>query len=341
MREEKVKEAILYEKKGNGRVQCNLCSHRCIIKEGGRGICSVRENRGGTLYSLVYGRVISQNVDPVEKKPLYHLFPGSTSFSIATVGCNFRCLQCQNHEISQMPRETGRIIGNEVPPDEIVQKAKRYKSKSIAYTYTEPTVYFEYARDVAILASQEGIKNVFVTNGYMSPEAIDAIHPNLHAANVDLKSFSDEFYKKICGARLQPVLDSIRKMREMGIWVEITTLLIPGLNDGDEELRNIARFILDVSPEIPWHISAFYPTYKMTDRPRTPLHLIQKARKIGIEMGLRYVYSGNVPGDEGENTYCYKCGELLIQRWGYTIEKYRIKDGKCPSCNSSIDGIGM
>ncbi|MEM2982909.1 MAG: AmmeMemoRadiSam system radical SAM enzyme, partial [Candidatus Bathyarchaeia archaeon] len=279
--------------------------------------------------------------DPVEKKPLYHLFPGSTSFSIATVGCNFRCLQCQNHEISQMPRETGRIIGQNVTPEEIVWKAKRHGSKSIAYTYTEPTVYFEYARDVAILASREGIKNVFVTNGYMTLDAIEAIHPDLHAANVDLKSFSDEFYKKICGARLQPVLDSIRKMRELGIWVEVTTLLIPGLNDGEDELRAIAKFILQVGPEVPWHISAFYPTYKMTDRPRTPVHSIQRARKIGMEEGLRYVYSGNVPGDEGENTYCYNCGDLLIQRWGYTIMKYRLKDGRCPSCNAQIDGIGM
>jgi len=208
-----VKEAMLYERIGDGKVKCILCSHRCVIKEGGRGICSVRENRGGTLYSLVYGRVISQNVDPVEKKPMYHLFPGSTSFSIATVGCNFRCLQCQNHEISQMPRETGRIIGGDVSPEDIVRQAKRHKSKSIAYTYTEPTVFFEYARDVAIQAAREGIKNVFVTNGYMTSETIDAIHPDLHAANVDLKSFSDEFYRKICGARLDPVLESIRRLQ--------------------------------------------------------------------------------------------------------------------------------
>jgi pyruvate formate lyase activating enzyme len=337
----KMKEAMLYEKMDENRVKCFLCNHHCLIQEGRRGTCYVRENQGGTLYSLVYGRVISQNVDPVEKKPLYHFFPGSTSFSIATTGCNFRCLQCQNHEISQMPRESGRIIGNHVDPETIVEQALQYHSKSIAYTYTEPTIYFEYARDVAIQANSKDIKNVFVTNGYMTTEALQAIHPQLHAANVDLKSFSRDFYRDTCGAKLEPVLDSIRTMKELGIWIEVTTLIIPGMNDTESELRQIAGFLLSVGPEVPWHISAFYPTYKMTDRPRTPVQSLHRAKKIGKEVGLRYVYCGNVPGDDGENTFCYQCEELLVERWGYRIQKNRIESGKCPSCRAPIDGIGM
>lgn len=336
-----MKEAMLYERIDDTGVRCFLCNHRCVIQEGHRGICCVRENQRGTLYSLVYGKVISQNVDPVEKKPLYHFFPGSTSFSIATAGCNFRCLQCQNHEISQIPRESGRIIGSHVEPETIVEQALKDRSQSIAYTYTEPTIYFEYARDVAILAGSKGIKNVFVTNGYMTTEALQALHPHLDAANVDLKSFSKDFYIDICGARLEPVLDSIRTMKKQGVWVEVTTLIIPNLNDSEPELRKIAEFLLSVGPEVPWHISAFYPTYKMNDRPRTPVQSLHKAKKIGKEVGLRYVYCGNVPGDDGENTFCYKCDELLIERWGFRVQQNRIENGKCPSCQASIDGVGM
>lgn len=254
-----VREALLYEKEAEGRVSCGLCVHRCRIAPGDRGSCGVRENRAGTLYSLVYGAIIAENVDPIEKKPLFHILPGSRSFSVAAAGCNFRCSFCQNHEISQTPRETGRIVGRERTPAEIVEMAVRSGSKSIAYTYTEPTVYFEFAFDIAGIAREKGLKNVFVTNGYMTQGMLELVAPRLDAANVDLKAFRDDFYKKQCGARLQPVLDSLRKMKELGIWVEVTTLLIPGLNDGEEELGELAAFIASLGAETPWHISRFHP----------------------------------------------------------------------------------
>jgi len=336
-----MKEAMLYDKLGDGKVKCNLCNHRCIIAPLKRGVCGVRENREGILYSLVYNKAISRNIDPIEKKPVFHLFPGSESFSIATAGCNFKCLHCQNSDISQMPRDQDLIPGRNLEPKEIVSQALQYNCKSISYTYTEPTIFFEYAYDTAEVAHKEGIKNVFVTNGYMTKEALHTIRPYLDAANVDLKSFSDEFYKEICGAKLNFVLDSIRTLKELGVWIEITTLIIPTLNDGEEELKRIAEFIREVGEEIPWHVSAFHPTYKLLDRPRTSAKMLRRAREIGLGVGLRYVYCGNIPGDEGENTYCYTCKELLIQRYGYQILKNRIKDGLCPDCGTKIDGIGL
>ena len=299
-----MREAMFYERLEGNLVKCNLCSHRCRIPESKRGVCGVRENRDGTLYSLVYGRAVAQAVDPIEKKPLFHFYPGSRIFSIATVGCNFRCLNCQNYDISQMPREYGSIIGESLLPEEIVEKAKRYGCRSIAYTYTEPTVFFEYAYETAKLASKEGIKNVFVTNGYITEEALRELAPYLDAANIDLKGFSEEFYRKVCGARLEPVLESIKLHRELGIWVEVTTLIIPTLNDSEEVLKGIAEFISGVGEDIPWHVSRFYPAYKLIDLPPTPPETLRKARKIGLEAGLRYVYQGNVPG-EGEDCLLY------------------------------------
>lgn len=336
-----MKEALFYQKKDKGSVQCGLCNHRCVIKEGKRGVCGVRENREGILYSLVYGRCISQSVDPIEKKPLYHFHPGSESFSVATAGCNFQCRHCQNYSISQMPRDQKKITGDDVSPQKIVEAAKFYNCTSIAYTYTEPTIYYEYAYDIAVLAHEEKIKNVFVTNGYITPEALRNIQPYLDGANVDLKSFSDEFYQKICGARLQPVLDSLILYKELGIWLEVTTLIIPGYNDSDEELKKIAEFICSLGAETPWHISAYYPTYKLTDQPRTSVQSLRRAREIGLETGLRYVYEGNIPGEKGENTYCYSCGNLLIDRSGFSISQYQITDAKCPECGAKMDGIGL
>lgn len=335
-------EARLYQKLEDGKVQCNLCAHRCKISPGKLGICGVRENRAGILYTLVYGKAISQAVDPVEKKPLFHFYPGTTAFSIATVGCNFRCQFCQNWEISQMPREENRIIGGNIPPEIIVRNAKRYGSRSIAYTYTEPTIFFEYAYDIAVLAHKEGIANIYVTNGYMTPEMLEAFHPYLDAANVDLKAGKDEFYRQYCGARLQPVMDALKKMKSMGIWVEVTTLIIPGLNDSEDELYFIADFIVkELGPETPWHVSRFHPQYRMLDRPPTPVATLRKAREIGLKAGLRYVYEGNVPGSEGEHTYCYNCGRLLIRRFGFSILEYRITDGQCYNCGAIIDGVGL
>jgi len=336
-----MKEAMFYEKGERAEVQCRLCPHQCQIQEGGRGVCCVRENRSGTLYSLVYGRPVSTNVDPIEKKPLFHFMPGSRAFSIATVGCNLRCLHCQNHDISQMPRESGAVYGREVPPERIVDMAAQSGCASISYTYTEPTVYFEYALEVARLARARGLKNNFVTNGYTALEALEAVGPYLDGANVDLKSFSESFYKKVCGASLTPVLESIKRMKTLGTWIEITTLLIPGKNDSPEELREIAEFIRATGLEIPWHISAFHPTYRMLEPPRTSARSIRSAMEIGKESGLRYVYAGNLPGDEGECTYCYSCGELLIERYLFQINTNKIQAGRCPSCSAPIDGVDM
>lgn len=336
-----MKEAMFFEKLENKKVRCYLCRHRCVIEDGKKGICRVRENHDGILYSLVYKKLISDNVDPIEKKPLYHFFPGSTAFSVATAGCNFRCLNCQNYEISQLPKDQELIVGRDVAPEKIVDDALHYQCKSIAYTYTEPTIFFEYAYEIAKIASQKSIKNVFVTNGYTTREALATIKPYLHAANVDLKTFSDETYKKLCGARLEHVLDCIRSYKELGIWIEITTLIIPGINDSAYELRQIAEFIRSVGPEIPWHVSRFYPKYRLIDKPQTPVDTLRMAREIGFEAGLRYVYEGNIPGEGGENTYCYTCKKVIIKRYGYQIIENNVIESRCPACDAAIDGIGL
>jgi pyruvate formate lyase activating enzyme len=335
-----MKDAMFYEKLDDNLVNCNLCSHRCRkIADSKRGVCGVRENRDGTLYSLVYGKAVARSVDPIEKKPLFQFLPGSRAYSIATVGCNFRCDNCQNYDISQLPKVRGTIVGEDVQPEEIVLAAKLSKCESIAYTYSEPTIFFEYALDIAKHAQKEGVKNVFVTNGYITPEALREISPYLDAANIDLKSFSDEFYRKNCGARLEPVLDSIRLYKSLGVWIELTTLIIPTLNDSEEELRKIAEFIKEVGEDIPWHITQFHPTYKLIDQPRTPVTTLRRARQIGLEAGLRYVYEGNVPGENGENTYCHKCHKMLIHRLGYRIIENKIKNSACPYCGAEIDGV--
>jgi pyruvate formate lyase activating enzyme len=336
-----MKEALFYKKLGDEMVECGLCSHGCRIQDSQRGICGVRENRKGTLSSLVYGKVIARAVDPIEKKPLFHFLPGSRSYSVATVGCNFGCGNCQNFEISQMPKDRKTIIGEEVSPEEIVLAAKRKNCESIAYTYTEPVIFFEYAYDTAKLAKKEGIKNVFVTNGYISEEALVEIKPYLDAANIDLKGFSDEVYRKNCGARLNPVLDSIRLHKSLGIWIEITTLVIPTLNDSEKELRKIAEFVREVGEEIPWHVSRFHPMYKLLDLAPTPVTTLHRAREIGLEAGLRYVYEGNVLGEAGENTYCHKCGKQLIRRYGHQIMENRIENSACYYCSARIDGVNI
>lgn len=334
-----IKEAMLYDKIADEQVRCNLCAHRCTIKSGRRGICGIRENKEGVLYSLVYGTLIAENIDPIEKKPFFHVYPASKAYSMATMGCNFSCSFCQNHDISQMPRTTRMIYGEDSSPGEIVARAKKSDSKTIAYTYTEPTIYFELAYDTAKIAVENGLGNVFVTNGFMTAETLEAIAPYLAAANVDLKSFRDEFYKKYCGARLHPVLESLQKMKEKGVWVEITTLLIPTLNDSNEELNDIARFIAGLGIETPWHISRFHPQYKMQNVPVTPLTSLHRAAQIGKEAGLKYVYSGNVPGDQGENTCCFKCGNLLIERYGFKIVSMNLKGNQCSKCGTELDGM--
>jgi pyruvate formate lyase activating enzyme len=334
-----IREALLYEKLTDSRVQCALCAHRCKINAGRRGLCGVRENKDGILYSLVFGTLIAEQVDPIEKKPFFHVHPASRSYSIATVGCNFSCDFCQNHEISQMPRSTLMIMGEDTAPATIVERAKNSHCKTIAYTYTEPTVYLETALETAKIACRDGLQNVFVTNGFMTPEAVDIIAPYLAAANVDLKSFRDEFYKKQCGARLKPVLDSLKKMKERGIWLEITTLLIPGLNDSTEELKDIAAFILSLGAETPWHISRFHPQFKRLETPSTPIDSLHRACLIGKEAGLKYVYSGNVPGDEGENTVCSNCKKLVIKRHGLRIIDNFLSGPACSHCGQKLEGL--
>lgn len=335
-----MKEAMFYQSgKGNGLI-CGLCSHRCHIKEGKRGFCGVRENRAGILYSLVYGRVVAEHSDPIEKKPLFQFLPGSKSYSISTVGCNFRCLHCQNYDISQSPHlRGGEIAGVEKTPESVVEAAVQADCASISYTYVEPTVFYEFAHVCSVLAHERQLKNVFVSNGYMTPEVARHFAPLLDGINIDIKAFTDDFYKKICKARLQPVLDSVRLMHELGVWVEVTTLLIPGLNDSPEELHSIARFIKTIDPGIPWHVTAFYPTYKLTDRSPTSVESLRRARDIGLSEGLRFVYEGNIPGEGGENTYCPSCSTELITRFGFSIRRNRVSDGCCSECGEEIEGV--
>lgn len=334
-------EAYLYERLEENKVKCNLCHHRCVIGENKRGICGVRENQNGTLKSLVYAYAIAQNADPIEKKPLFHVLPGSRSFSIATVGCNFKCLFCQNSDIAQMPNDRdGRIMGRKFPPEKVVEAALAAKCKTIAYTYTEPTIYFEYAYDTAKLAHEAGIKNVFVTNGYETQEAIEMIAPYLNAANVDLKAFSEDFYKKMCSAKMKNVLETLKYMIKFEILVEVTTLVIPGLNDDPAQLKDLAAFIAgSLGVQTPWHVSRFHPTYKVTNHPPTPVSTLLMAYEIGKNAGLRYVYTGNIPGRGTENTYCHNCQALLIERMGFSITKNIVKNGACPKCNTPVYGI--
>jgi pyruvate formate lyase activating enzyme len=332
-----MKEALFYRTENND-VRCFLCPHNCKIPPGRRGLCGVRENKDGKLYSLVYGKIIAEHVDPIEKKPLFHFLPGSPSYSIATVGCNLSCRNCQNWEISQVDKNS-QITGRDTNPEEIVKNTINTGCKSIAYTYTEPTIFYEFAYDCATLANAKGIKNVFVTNGYINNEPLEKISHLLDACNVDLKSLKDKTYKKIYGGRLDPVKNSIKLMKKLKIWIEITTLVIPTVNDSLEELKDIAHFIKDLGEETPWHISAFYPNHLMRDTPPTPVSTLKKARETGINEGLRYIYTGNIPGDEGESTYCYNCKNLLIERYGFSVVKNEVKDNKCPYCNAKIDGI--
>lgn len=334
-----MKEASFYTKGQDSLVHCSLCPHHCRIKPAEVGICGVRRNDAGTLYSLVYGLTIAENVDPIEKKPLFHFLPGTTSFSIATAGCNLACRHCQNADISQMPRDAGRIAGRPLAPEEAVRRAAAAGCASISYTYTEPTIFFEYAFDTAALAKRAGLRNVFVSNGYTTAEPLRAIAPYLDAANIDLKSSSDAFYKKICGARLQPVLDALKLYRELGIWLEVTTLIIPGENDSDEDLGGCARFVAEqLGRDVPWHVSAFHPTYKLTDHAPTNAETLRRARRIGREAGLHFVYEGNIPG-EGEDTACPACAKTAIERFGFRVASNRLRDGHCPDCGAAIPGV--
>ncbi len=321
-------------------VRCDACAHRCVVREGRSGICQVRDNRGGTLVSLVYGEAVTAHAEAIEKKPFFHVLPGTQSFSLSTRGCNFHCRYCQNWELSQAPRHGVHVPVRTLLPADVVAEARAAGARSIAYTYVEPTVFLEYALDTARLAREAGLLNVFVTNGYETPEALELLAPVLDAANVDLKAFSDRFYRRVCGARLEPVKETLVAMRRLGIWVEVTTLVVPGENDDPTELAAAADWIARaLGPETPWHLSRFYPAFRMADVPVTPLATLRDAAAIGRRAGLYHVYVGNVPGEDDTDTRCSGCGRVLIRRDGYRVASVALRDGACPDCGTRLAGI--
>ena len=331
--------ALLTESFEDGSVRCNACAMRCLVRPGRPGICGVRENRDGTLVSTVYGRAVAVGLDPIEKKPLFHVAPGALAYSIATVGCPFHCTFCQNWEIAQAPRLGLDLPTRSLPPAKAVDEALTAGARAIAYTYVEPTVFLEYALDTAREAHAAGLLNVFVTDGYATPEAIGLLRPYLDAANVDLKSFDDAFYRKLCGARLAPVLDALRAYRAAGAWVEVTTLVIPGHNDDPGELRALAGWIAtELGPEVPWHVSRFFPAHKMLDVPPTPPATLRRAAEIGREAGLAHVYVGNAPQLEMEDTRCAGCNRVLLERQGYRVFDRLGPGATCPGCGRALAG---
>ena len=336
MTTDRFNEALLWETLPENEVRCYACTHRCVIKDGQYGICGTRKNVDGRLLTNVYEYPIAINADPIEKKPLFHFLPGSKAMSIGTAGCNFKCSFCQNYDISQMRGDD--IKGESLSISRLLDSAETYGCSSIAYTYNEPVVFIEYVLDAAKEAHKRGMKNVYISNGYETEETFKLLPDTIDAMNIDLKAYTEKFYRTLCKGRLEPVLENIRRAYETGIWVEVTTLLIPGENDSEEELRDIASFIASVSKDIPWHISRFFPTYKMTNIPPTPLSKLEKAHDTGIEEGLRFVYTGNVP-NESNTTFCPQCGEKLIVRNAYTLSMMRVENGRCPHCRSKIPGV--
>ncbi len=332
--------ARLWKSLKDDQVQCRLCSHFCIIDNNKHGKCGVRQNVDGQLMTRTYELVAAMNVDPVEKKPLYHFLPGTKTFSLGTQGCNFGCTFCQNASLSQHPKTGREITGQKVTPEILVEAAIAHNCESISYTYSEPTIFFELMQDTARLARRKGLKNVMVSNGFQSPECIEELTGVIDAANIDLKAFNDDFYKKICAGRLNPVLENLKHMKKNGWWVEVTTLLIPGKNDSPEELKQMAAFINDkLGSEVPWHISRFHPDYKMQDCPITPMKALQLARKTGKAAGLEYVYIGNVPGDDNTSTFCPDCHKELLKRFGFEMTNAGLNNGMCKYCGCKIEGL--
>ena len=338
-----LKKAVLWKPAEDKKVHCTLCHWKCVIADGKLGRCHVRKNIDGVLYSLNYDKLCAANADPIEKKPLFHFQPGSKSFSIATPGCNFQCVFCQNWQISQMPYQQNVLDGSGYSPEKIIEMALHSGCQSIAYTYTEPTIFMELCLETAELAKKNGLKNIFVSNGFMSIEAVNFIKPWLDGINIDFKAFTEDYYRNLCKARLGPVLETIRYIaKETDIWMELTTLLVPGKNDSEDELRSIAEFIAkEASVDTPWHVSRFYPQYKMDDTQPTETKALERAYDIGRQIGLRYVYIGNLPGVRAESTFCYSCGALLIEREGYRIRNNFIEDYRCPKCGAEIAGVGL
>jgi len=336
-----MKKAILWKKLANDAVECQACNFRCKISKGNLGNCTVRKNVGGELFSLVYGEISSRNIDPIEKKPLFHFYPAMRTYSIGTIGCNFKCLFCQNYDISQATVNENDYFENKMSPEDVIQNAKKYDCEAIAYTYNEPSIFIEFVLETAKLAKKAGLKNVYVTNGYETKETLEELKDLIDAMNIDLKSMNENFYMKICGAvKIDKVLETITLAHKMGFWIEITTLVIPGHNDSDEELKQIAKFIAELDKNIPWHISRFFPMYKMENAPQTPTETLMKAYKIGKDAGLKFVYVGNLHGSEYENTICPKCSKVAVERnWNEGIIRNKLKNGKCPECGEKIAGF--
>ncbi len=331
------KEARFWKAEGD-RVRCELCPHLCKIADGKAGVCGVRENRDGKLYTLIYGRASSVTPDPIEKKPLFHFHPGTQVLSFGTVGCNFSCPFCQNYSISQAKPKDAYL--KNVDPKEIVPLLKKYRCEGVSWTYNEPTIWHEFTFDCSKLVKEAGYYTCYVTNGYINEEPLREIAPYMDAMNIDLKSMDDEFYKRLCKAKVQPVLDTIVLARELGIHIELTNLVIPGENDSKGNFEELASWVVEnVGPDVPMHFSRFHPDYMMLDHPRTPLKTLEMAYTIARDAGLKYVYVGNVPTNERENTYCPNCGTLVIQRWGFSIAKYDLEGDQCGKCGAKLDII--
>ncbi len=338
------REALYYsalEEKGHGpRVRCELCPRLCALSDGQRGECNVRENHGGVLYTLVYGRACAVHADPIEKKPLYHFLPGSLAFSIATAGCNLHCLYCQNWQISQrLPEEVESV---ELPPEHVASLSEENNCPVIAYTYSEPTVFYEYMLDTAKLGRSRGLRNVVISAGYISQAPLLKLCEAVDAIKIDFKGYSREFYRQVCSATLQPVLETMKTIHQQGVHLEIVTLVVPTLNDRPDQLRDLCRWIVDeLGPDVPTHFSRFHPLYKLTHLPMTPVEALEEAQNIAMEQGIRYAYLGNVPGHPGDNTYCHRCGEMIVRRLGFSILENRIVEGKCAHCGQSIPGVWL
>lgn len=333
-----MKEARFYEKLENGRVKCTLCPRYCRLKPGQHGFCYVRMNKNGTLYTLAYGKPYAVNVDPIEKKPLFHVLPGTKIFSIGTAGCNMACKFCQNWDISKAKFDQKRAV--ELPPARIVQLALHYNSRGIAYTYNEPTIFAEYVMDTAEIARKNELINVMVTNGYIAPEAIESVYRNIDAANVDLKAFTDEFYRKLTLSRLQPVLNTLKRLKELGVWIEITNLIIPSHNDDPADITRMCEWILqELGADVPVHFTAFHPDYRLTHLPPTTPTTLLKCRKIAMDVGLKFVYVGNIINEEASSTYCPKCGTLLIRRSWYSVSPVNLQGNRCGNCGEALPGI--
>jgi pyruvate formate lyase activating enzyme len=331
-------EARYYKRLPDREIECELCPRRCKLGDKERGYCGVRQNDGGTYYTLVYGKACSMNIDPVEKKPFFHVLPGTTALSIATAGCNVNCKFCQNWEISQVRPE--QVQAQDLPPRDVADTAAKYRCPTIAYTYSEPTVFYEYMYDTAVEAGRQGIRSVMVSGGHINPEPLEALTKVVAAIKIDLKAFNEDFYKTYVHGELKPVLEAIKIIAKAKIWLELVYLVIPTLNDGVDDVRKMSQWILrEIGPEVPFHFTQFHPMYLIKNLPPTPISTLEKLRQTALQEGLHYVYTGNIPGHEGENTYCSKCRMMVIERNGFKIVRNELKEGTCPNCRNRVPGI--